>query len=76
MVFSILVALWLFAVALGFIELIRFLPKTSGIKHNQTKYLIVGFLTGFLGGISTFFPDLELMLCILSVISLSPYTAS
>ena len=55
--FSILITLWLFSVAWSFIELLRFFPKTKGIKRTQTKYMVLGFLTGFVGGISTFLPE-------------------
>jgi signal transduction histidine kinase len=58
--FSVLVALWILLVAWSFIELLRFLPKTRGVQHTQTLYIIFGFLIGFLGGISTFFPEFQI----------------
>jgi len=58
--FSVLVFLWLFIVAWSFAELIRYLPKTKGIKRTQTIYIITGFLVGFLGGTSTFFPEFHI----------------
>lgn len=51
-----LVASWLFIVSLSFFEILRFFPKTKGVKRTQTLYLIIGFLTGFLGGASTLIP--------------------
>ena len=51
-----LVASWLFIVCLSFVEILIFFPKTKGLKRTQTLYLIVGFLTGFLGGASTLIP--------------------
>jgi signal transduction histidine kinase len=51
-----LVISWLFIVCLSFFEILRFFPKTKGIKRTQTLYLIVGFLTGFIGGASTLIP--------------------
>jgi signal transduction histidine kinase len=58
--FSIMISLWLFSVVWSFIELVRFFPKTKGIKRTQTKYIVLGFLTGFVGGISTFFPEFRI----------------
>lgn len=58
--FTVILSLWLLIVILGFIELLRYFPKTKGIKRTQTKYLIFGFLTGFVGGISTFFPEFKI----------------
>ena len=52
--YTVAVGLWLSVVACGFIELIRFLPKTKGLKRTQILYIIFGFLIGFLGGISNF----------------------
>ena len=51
-----LVLSWLFIVCLSFFEILRFFPKAKGIKRVQTIYLIIGFLTGFLGGASTLIP--------------------
>lgn len=58
--FSVLVFLWLFIVGWSFAELIRYLPKAKGIKRTQTIYIIIGFLVGFLGGTSTFFPEFHI----------------
>lgn len=54
--YSTLVFSWLFIVCVSFFELLRFLPKTSGIKRIQTIYIIFGFLIGFIGGSSTLIP--------------------
>jgi signal transduction histidine kinase len=55
--FSILVSLWLLAVSWSFVDLLKYFPKTKGIKRTQTLYIILSFLTGFVGGISTFLPE-------------------
>ena len=55
--YSIILGFWLALVILSFSELLRFLPKTKGVKRIQTLYIIVGFLIGFLGGMSTFLPE-------------------
>ena len=39
-------------------ELLRFLKKAKGQKRPQTFYIIFGFLFGFIGGSSTFLPEL------------------
>ena len=54
--YALLVFSWLFFVCLSFFELLRFLPKTRGLKRTQTIYIIFGFLTGFVGGASTLIP--------------------
>ena len=58
--YSLILSLWVALVFWGFIELLRYFPKTKGIKRTQTKYLILGFLTGFVGGMSTFLPEFEI----------------
>jgi two-component system NtrC family sensor kinase len=58
--FSVLVGLWLSIVAFSFIDLLRYYPRTRGIKRTQTLYIICAFLTGFLGGISTFLPEFHI----------------
>ncbi|MEW6408777.1 MAG: ATP-binding protein, partial [Nitrospirota bacterium] len=55
-IYSIAVGLWLFLVVWSFAELLRFFPKTTGLKRLQTIYIISGFLIGFLGGITNFLP--------------------
>jgi signal transduction histidine kinase len=54
--YSLAVGLWLSLVILSYIDLLRFYPKIKGIKRTQTLYIIVGFLVGFLGGITNFLP--------------------
>ncbi|HDH49935.1 MAG TPA: hypothetical protein ENH04_00870, partial [Nitrospirae bacterium] len=54
--YAFLVVSWLFIVCLSFFEVVRYLPKTKGIKRTQTIYIITGFLVGFLGGASTLIP--------------------
>jgi signal transduction histidine kinase len=54
--YTVLVLSWLFIVCMSFFEILKLLPKTKGIKRTQTVYLIIGFLTGFLGGASTLIP--------------------
>jgi signal transduction histidine kinase len=49
-------ALYIFFVILSFYELFRYLPKTSGHKHTQALYIIIGFLIGFIGATSAFLP--------------------
>ena len=58
--YSIILGFWLALVILSFSELLRFLPKTKGVKRIQTLYIIVGFLIGFLGGMSTFLPEFRI----------------
>ena len=60
LLYSIILALWIFLVVWSFVKLLRFLPVTRGIKRTQTLYMILGFLTGFLGGVSTFLPEFEI----------------
>jgi signal transduction histidine kinase len=52
--------LWLLLVLWSFMELLKFLPKTQGIKRTQTLYIIGGFLIGFVGGASTFLPEFNI----------------
>jgi signal transduction histidine kinase len=59
-VFRILAILWFLLVIFGFFELAKLLPKTKGRKRSQTLYIIFGFLTGFLGGTSTFLPEFRI----------------
>jgi two-component system NtrC family sensor kinase len=58
--YSIILCLWIYLVIWSFIKLLKFLPITKGIKRTQTLYMILGFLTGFLGGISTFLPEFKI----------------
>lgn len=43
-------------IVLGFIELVRYLRKTSGRKRNQVKYLLAAMTIGFGLGLTNFFP--------------------
>lgn len=58
--YTVALTLWLFWVIWGFVDLIKFYPKTNGIKRTQTIYIILGFLVGFIGGISTFLPEFSI----------------
>ncbi|MFW9952609.1 MAG: histidine kinase N-terminal 7TM domain-containing protein, partial [Candidatus Thorarchaeota archaeon] len=60
LLYSLILILWLILVAVSFFDLLRYYPITKGIKRVQTRYLIVGFLTGFIGGISTFLPEFKI----------------
>lgn len=55
-----LAVFWFLLVILGFLELIRFLPKSKDKQRVQAVYNILGFLTGFLGGTSTFLPEFKI----------------
>jgi signal transduction histidine kinase len=48
--------IWLSLVVWGFYELIVYYKKSSGIKKNQSLYLLVGMLIGFSGGSTNFLP--------------------
>ncbi|MEW6101233.1 MAG: ATP-binding protein [Candidatus Omnitrophota bacterium] len=58
--FCILATFWFLIVISGFFELVKFLPLSSGNRHMQTKYIITGFLIGFIGGTSTFLPEFKI----------------
>ena len=47
---------WVIFAFLGHIKLMQYYKKVHGIKRNQTLYLLIGSLIGFLGGTSTLAP--------------------
>lgn len=47
---------WLFFVIAGFIEVLVHLKSFVGIKKTQAAYFLFSFGTGFLGGVTNFFP--------------------
>ncbi len=55
-VYFLAVGLWLILVIWSFIELLKYNFQIKGIKQTQTVYIIVGFLIGFVGGITNFVP--------------------
>ncbi|MBI4651375.1 EAL domain-containing protein [Candidatus Desantisbacteria bacterium] len=52
--------IYIIFVILSFYELVVFLKNTHGFKHTQAKYIIFGFMIGFIGGTATFLPVFEL----------------
>ncbi len=48
--------IWISLVMWGFYELVMYYKESSGIKKNQSLYLLVGMLVGFSGGGTNFFP--------------------
>ena len=54
------VLFYLIIVTFSYFELFRFLKKSRGHKRLQTKYMIFGFLFGFVGGTLTVFPAFQM----------------
>jgi signal transduction histidine kinase len=54
------IIIYVFFVILSYYELLKFHRRTSGYKRIQTKYIMYGFMFGFLGGTSTFLPEFRI----------------
>lgn len=54
--YSIGVFCYLFFVCLSFFELVRFLPKSEGHQRQQARYILNGFMFGFIGATLIFPP--------------------
>jgi len=60
LMFFIMFLCWTTVILFGTKVLINLLKKSTGKLHLQTKYLIIAFLTGFIGGGATLFPVFDL----------------
>jgi signal transduction histidine kinase len=60
--------LWFLAMLLGFAVLIRTYVKSSGVKKNQYKYLLLAMIMGFGGGASHFMPVYGIKIYPLSIL--------
>jgi C4-dicarboxylate-specific signal transduction histidine kinase len=49
-------AIWIFYVGYGHYLLYRTYHRVKGIKKVQIKYILFGFIAGFIGGLTNFFP--------------------
>jgi signal transduction histidine kinase len=58
--YTLMAASWVIVVILGHRELVLFFRNAKGIKRIQAKYLLGGFLVGFLGGGLTLVPAFDI----------------